>query len=80
MSPPTRKNTNDVTRYIRPICFASVVRRMRANAEPLSSLRTGHGRVTMGCGSIATRTLLVPFITSAPHVSSHGAPSQQDSG
>jgi hypothetical protein len=31
-----------------PICLASVVRRMRANADPLVALRTGHGLVTMG--------------------------------
>ncbi len=33
--PPSRKNTKDVTMYMIPICFASVVRRIRASAEPL---------------------------------------------
>ena len=36
MKPPIRKNTNDVVRYINPICLASVVRNSRANAEPLT--------------------------------------------
>jgi hypothetical protein len=46
-----RKNTNDVTMYMIPICFASVVRMMRANAEPRVASRTGHGRVTIGFGA-----------------------------
>ncbi|GAA4682299.1 hypothetical protein GCM10023263_17350 [Phytohabitans rumicis] len=45
------KNTKDVTIYMIPICFASVVRRMRAIAEPLTGSRTGHGRVTIGFGA-----------------------------
>ena len=51
MKPPIRKNTNDVTRYMSPICFASVVRSSRANAEPLIGWRTGQGRVTIGFGA-----------------------------
>jgi hypothetical protein len=34
--PPTKKNPIEVVRYKRPICFASVVRSRRANAEPLA--------------------------------------------
>ena len=45
------KNTNDVTRYMMPICFASVVRSSRAKAEPLTGWRTGQGRVTIGFGA-----------------------------
>ena len=60
MTPPIRKNANDVTRYIRPICLASVVRSSRANAEPLTGCRTGHGRVTIGFGAtVVTYGLLV---------------------
>ena len=51
MKPPTMKNTNDVTRYMIPICFASVVRSSRAIAEPLTGWRTGQGRVTIGFGA-----------------------------
>jgi hypothetical protein len=46
--PPIRKNPNDVTRYIRPIVFASVVRSIRSRALPFTGSRTGQGRVTMG--------------------------------
>ncbi|GAA3450363.1 hypothetical protein GCM10018962_21960 [Dactylosporangium matsuzakiense] len=59
MNPPIMKNTNDVVRYIRPICFASVVRSSRANAEPLTGLCTGHGLVTIGFGAtVVTKGLL----------------------
>src|SRR5258705_13822764 len=51
INPPAKKNTNDVIRYMSPICFASVVRRMRANAEPRGAWRTGQGRVTIGVGA-----------------------------
>jgi hypothetical protein len=51
MKPPIRKNTKAVTIYMIPICFASVVRRRRASAEPLVGCRTGHGRVTIGFGA-----------------------------
>ena len=51
-----RKNTNDVTMYMMPICFASVVRSIRAKADPLTGRRTGHGRVTIGFGAtVVTR-------------------------
>jgi hypothetical protein len=56
MNPPTMKNTNDVTMYMIPICFASVVRRMRARAEPLTCGRTGHGRLTTGLGTTVVMT------------------------
>jgi len=49
--PPIMKNTNDETMYMIPICFASVVRSSRENAEPLTCWRTGQGRVTIGFGS-----------------------------
>src|SRR4051794_18821531 len=59
MNPPIMKNTNDVTRYIRPICFASVVRSSRANAEPLTGWCTGQGLVTIGLGAtVVTKGLL----------------------
>src|SRR2546430_12995023 len=51
MKPPMKKNANEVTRYIRPICLASVVRSSRASAEPLVGLCTGQGRVTIGLGA-----------------------------
>src|SRR5256886_15727967 len=51
MKPPMKKNANEVTRYIRPICLASVVRSSRASAEPFVGLCTGHGRVTIGLGA-----------------------------
>jgi hypothetical protein len=51
MKPPTKNHTNDVTRYIRPISFASVVRSNRPTAEPLTARLTGHGRVTIGLGA-----------------------------
>jgi hypothetical protein len=42
--------------YMIPICFASVVRRIRAKADPLTVGRTGHGRVTIGFGAtVVTR-------------------------
>jgi hypothetical protein len=41
MTPPITKNENDVTKYIRPICFASVVRNSRASAVPRTWRRTG---------------------------------------
>jgi hypothetical protein len=41
MNPPARKKTNDVTKYMRPICFASVVRRIRASALPGTCRRNG---------------------------------------
>jgi len=53
MTPPTRKNANEVIRYMSPICFASVVRRTRAIMDPGTDWRTGHGRVTIGFGSTA---------------------------
>jgi hypothetical protein len=34
-----------------PICLASVVRSVRANAEPRVVWRTGQGRVTIGFGA-----------------------------
>ncbi|GAA0403086.1 hypothetical protein GCM10009541_52760 [Micromonospora gifhornensis] len=34
-----------------PICFASVVRSIRAMADPLTGSRTGQGRVTTGLGA-----------------------------
>ena len=51
--PATMKNANAVTRYMIPICFASVVNNVRARKEPRTCSRTGHGRVTTGpgCGS-----------------------------
>src|SRR6185312_7990602 len=59
MKPPIMKNTNDVTRYISPICFASVVRSSRDNAEPRAGLCTGHGRVTIDLGAtVVTKRLL----------------------
>ncbi len=45
------KNTNAVTMYMIPICFASVVRSSRAMADPLTGSRTGQGRVTTGLGA-----------------------------
>ena len=39
--PPSMKNTKAVIMYMIPICFASVVRRIRAIAEPLTCRRTG---------------------------------------
>src|SRR5690348_4077986 len=57
--PPMRKNANEVTRYIRPICLASVVRSRRENAEPLTGRLTGQGRVTIGFGATVV-TLLPP--------------------
>jgi hypothetical protein len=36
MKPPIMKNPNAETMYMIPICFASVVRRIRARAEPLT--------------------------------------------
>jgi hypothetical protein len=45
------KKMNDVTRYIKPICFASVVRSRRANAEPLMGIRTGNCLVSIGFGA-----------------------------
>ena len=49
MKPPSMKNTKDVTMYMIPICFASVVRSIRASAEPLTWLpdrpRPGHDRL-----------------------------------
>src|SRR5258705_5623335 len=50
INPPIRKNAKDVTRYMIPICFASVVRSRRAEAEPFVVCRTGYGRVTIGVG------------------------------
>jgi hypothetical protein len=42
-----------------PICFASVVRNNRVNAEPLVGWWTGHGRVTIGFGAtVVTNGLL----------------------
>ncbi|GAA1893040.1 hypothetical protein GCM10009687_72960 [Asanoa iriomotensis] len=42
--------------YMIPICFASVVRSMRANAEPFTGCRTGQGRVTIGFGATVVTT------------------------
>ncbi|GGM35402.1 hypothetical protein GCM10007977_041100 [Dactylosporangium sucinum] len=59
MNPPIMKNTNDVVRYIKPICLASVVRNSRANAEPLTGWCTGQGLVTIGFGAtVVTKGLL----------------------
>ncbi len=67
MKPPTRKNTNDVTRYMSPICFASVVRSSRANAEPRVAWRTGQGRVTIGFGAtVVTHGLQKQLLSCAP--------------
>jgi hypothetical protein len=41
MKPARTKNTNDVTRYMIPISFASVVRRTLPSMLPLTVLRTG---------------------------------------
>ncbi|GIJ51172.1 hypothetical protein Val02_80580 [Virgisporangium aliadipatigenens] len=46
-----KNQTNEVTRYISPIVFASVVRSNRPIAEPLVGRRTGQGRVTIGFGA-----------------------------
>ena len=63
ISPPSMKNTKDVIMYMIPICFASVVRRSRANAEPLTGGRTGHGRVTIGLGAtVVTEASGVSFV------------------
>jgi len=51
INPPAKKYTKDVTMYMIPICFASVVRSNRAKADPLVCWRTGHGRVTIGFGA-----------------------------
>jgi hypothetical protein len=40
-NPPTKNQMNDVTRYIRPISLASVVRSNRPMIEPLTARRTG---------------------------------------
>jgi hypothetical protein len=66
--------------YMIPICFASVVRRIRARAEPLTWRRTGPGRVTTGLGTTVvmtsstelmnhcrTRTDATPLRASAQH-------------
>src|SRR2546430_15117900 len=63
MTPPTRKKTNEVTRYIRPICFASVVRSSRAMAEPLIGWCTGQGRVTIGFGATVVTYGLLRLVT-----------------
>src|SRR5437764_665354 len=72
MNPPMKKNANEVTRYIRPICLASVVRSSRASAEPFVGLCTGHGRVTIGlgatvvtCGLLAKQSYLARRIVPA---------------
>ena len=52
-----------VTMYMIPICFASVVRSIRANAEPLTCSRTGQGRVTIGLGAtVVTNGLRFSFV------------------
>src|SRR4051812_21124047 len=57
INPPSMKNTNDVTKYMIPICFASVVRRTQAIAQPLTCRRTGYGRAATGRGaSVVMRT------------------------
>ncbi|BCJ36880.1 hypothetical protein Athai_43830 [Actinocatenispora thailandica] len=38
--------------YMIPICFASVVRIVRASHEPRGVSCTGHGRVTIGFGAL----------------------------
>ena len=48
------KNTNDVTRYIRPMVLWSVVRRRLESREPLTGTWAGLGRLTMGAGAIVT--------------------------
>src|SRR5438270_11363509 len=59
MNPPMKKNANEVTRYIRPIVLASVVRMMRDSAEPFVGLCTGHGRVTIGFGATVVTLCLL---------------------
>ncbi|GAB3998279.1 hypothetical protein GCM10029992_23660 [Glycomyces albus] len=56
--PPMPKNANEVTKYSRPICLASVVRRVRASQEPFGSRRTGQGRATIGVGSTLGSTVV----------------------
>ncbi|GLY21767.1 hypothetical protein Misp04_14990 [Micromonospora sp. NBRC 101691] len=57
------KNANAVTMYMIPICFASVVRSIRAMAEPFTGSRTGQGRVTTGLGAtVVTSGLRFSFV------------------
>src|SRR5690606_10871498 len=59
IAPPMTKKTNEATRYIIPTCFASVVRKSRVSAEPGRGRCTGHGRVSIGCGSDPTTLVMV---------------------
>ena len=51
MSPPTMKNPNDVTMYMIPICFGSVVRINRRSVERDDTPQGGRPqRVSIGTG------------------------------
>src|SRR4051812_18292340 len=58
--PPAMKNAKDVTMYMIPICFASVVRRTCASADPRTCRRTGHGRACTGRGVTVVMATSMP--------------------
>ena len=51
--PPSRKNANEVTRYIWPISLWSVVRSRSRKTEPRGFGMAACGRTRMGAGSTA---------------------------
>jgi len=53
IAPPTTKTDNDVTIYITPRTFGSVVRMYARNFEPRPGRATGYGRVATGRGATA---------------------------
>ena len=78
--PPSMKNTKDVIMYMIPICFASVVRSIRAIAEPLTWRRTGQGRVTIGFGAtVVTMASGVSFVPLSTSARAKGVPRRQNS-
>src|SRR5262245_58516981 len=53
IAPPAMKNASDVTVYIMPICFGSVVQNNFRRDEPLTVSRAEYGRVAIGFGATA---------------------------
>ena len=67
MSPPIRKNPNDVTRYRIAMSLGSVVLSMRPTNDPRFVSRAGYGVVAIGLGATAvTRASCSRWVSSTP--------------